>query len=152
MWPPRSPPNYKKNNPPLPITIVWMFMSSQDRMVKSYPKCEGIRRWGLWKVIRLWGWNPHNGIRECPYTRDPQRVPLGFPGGTGGKEPACQGIRHKRHRFNPCVGKIPWRKAWQPTPVFLFGESYTQRSLAGYKEFQRVKHDWNDLTCMRVPL
>ena len=34
--------------------------------------------------------------------------------------------------FNPWVGKIPWRRAWQPTPVFLHGESYGQRSLAGY--------------------
>ena len=30
------------------------------------------------------------------------------------------------------VGTIPWRRAWQPTPVFLPGESYEQRSLAGY--------------------
>ena len=30
---------------------------------------------------------------------------------------------HKRHRFDPWVGKIPWRKTWQPTPVFLPGES-----------------------------
>ena len=34
-----------------------------------------------------------------------------------------------RLRFNPCVGKIPWRRAWQPTTVFLPGESYGQRSL-----------------------
>ena len=38
----------------------------------------------------------------------------------------------KRHGFNPWVGKIPWRRAWQPTPVFLSGESHGQRSLAGY--------------------
>ena len=44
----------------------------------------------------------------------------GFPGGTSGKEPACQCRRHKRHGFDPWVGKIPW--AWQPTPVFLPGE------------------------------
>ena len=31
---------------------------------------------------------------------------MGFPGGTGGKEPACQCRRHKRHGFNPWVGKI----------------------------------------------
>ena len=55
-----------------------------------------------------------------------------FPGGTSGKEPACQCRRHKRHEFNPWVGKIPWRRAWQPTPVFLPGESHGQRSLAGY--------------------
>ena len=38
---------------------------------------------------------------------------MGFPGGTSGKEPACQGRRLKRHRFLLWVGKIPWRRAWQ---------------------------------------
>ena len=38
----------------------------------------------------------------------------------------------KRHGFNPWVGKIPWRKKWQPTLGFLPGESHRQRSLAGY--------------------
>ena len=49
-----------------------------------------------------------------------------------GKEPACQCRRHKRYRFHPWVGKIPWRRAWQPTPVFLPGESHGQRSLEAY--------------------
>ena len=44
----------------------------------------------------------------------------------------CHLRRHKRQRFNPWVGKICWRKKWQPVPVFLLGESYGQRSLAGY--------------------
>ena len=45
-----------------------------------------------------------------------------------------------RFGFDPWVGKIPWMRAWQPTPVFLPGESYRQRSLAGYKSMvlQRV--------------
>ena len=55
----------------------------------------------------------------------------GFPGGASGKEPACQCRRHKGLGFDPWVGKIPWRKKWQPTPVFLPGESHGQRSLAG---------------------
>ena len=42
----------------------------------------------------------------------------------GSKEPACQCRRHKRHSFGIWVGKIPWRRAWQPTPVFLPGESH----------------------------
>ena len=46
-----------------------------------------------------------------------------LPGGVSGKEPAFQCGRHKRHGFNPWVRKIPWRKEWQPTPVFLPGES-----------------------------
>ena len=51
----------------------------------------------------------------------------GFPGGTSGKEPACQ-RRHKRHGFNLWVGTIPWNRKWQSTPVFLPGESQGQRS------------------------
>ena len=35
-------------------------------------------------------------------------------------------------RFDPWVGKIPWRRSWQATPVFLPGESHGQSSLAGY--------------------
>ena len=40
--------------------------------------------------------------------------------------------RRKRHRFDPWVGRIPWRRAWQPTPVFLPGESHGQKNLVGY--------------------
>ena len=43
----------------------------------------------------------------------------GFPGGVSGKELACQCRRCKRCGFNPWVAKIPCRKKWQPTPVFL---------------------------------
>ena len=45
------------------------------------------------------------------------------------KKPACQCWRHKRCGFDPWVGEIPWRRAWQPTPVFLPGEAHGQRSL-----------------------
>ena len=40
--------------------------------------------------------------------------------------------RHKRYGFNLWVRKIPWKRAWQPTPVFLPGESCGQRRRAGY--------------------
>ena len=58
---------------------------------------------------------------------------LGFPGGASGKEPACQCRICKRFRFDSWVRKIPWSRAWQPTPVFLLGKSHEQRSLVGYK-------------------
>ena len=54
-----------------------------------------------------------------------------FPGGTSGKEPACQCRRHKRCGFDPWVGKIPWRRTQQPTAVLLPGESHGQKSLEG---------------------
>ena len=40
--------------------------------------------------------------------------------------------------FDPSVGKILWRRAWQPTPVFLPGKSHGQRSLASHKEVHKV--------------
>ena len=48
------------------------------------------------------------------------------------KESTCQFRSHRRCEFNPWVEKIPWRKAWQPTPVFLPGHFHGQKSLAGY--------------------
>ena len=45
--------------------------------------------------------------------------------------------------FNSWVRKIPWRRAWQPTPVFLPRESHGWRSLAGYSPWNRKRggHD-----------
>ena len=51
-----------------------------------------------------------------------------LPRGLRGKEPACQ---DRRPGFNPWVGKIRCRREWQPTPIFLPGESHGQRSLVG---------------------
>ena len=52
----------------------------------------------------------------------------GFPDGSGVKNlPAI-----RRLDFDPWVGKVPWRREWQPTPVFLPGEFHGQRSLAGH--------------------
>ena len=45
---------------------------------------------------------------------------VGFPGGTSGKESTCQCRRLKKLGFDPWVGKISWRRAWQLTPVCLF--------------------------------
>ena len=61
----------------------------------------------------------------------------GFPGGASGKEPTCQCRTHKRLGLDPWVGKIPWRRARQPTLVFLPGESHGQRSLVGYSPYGR---------------
>ena len=62
----------------------------------------------------------HRGKREINW-EEVDRA-LGFPSGASGKELTCQCRRCERHRFNPQVGKIPWKKAWQPTPLFLPGE------------------------------
>ena len=92
-------------------------------------------------------------LRDCIAT-DPAAffvehyLPLrGFPGGPSGKEPACHCRRHKRCKFDPWVGKTPWRMAWQPTSKYSWLEnSCGQRSLAGYspgdcKSWTRLKRN-----------
>ena len=66
------------------------------------------------------------------------------------KESTCQ---CRRCRFDSWVGKVPWRRKWQPTPVFLPGESLGQRSLAGYGPPGCKESDmtWQHSNC-NVPL
>ena len=71
---------------------------------------------------------------------------LGFPGGASGKEPDCQCRRCKRCGFDPLVGKIPWKRVWQPTLVFLPGESHEQRSLVGYSPWGHTEPDTTEVT------
>ena len=49
-----------------------------------------------------------------------------------GKEFACWCRRHKRLGFDPWVGKIPWSRKWQPTPLFSPGKFQGQKNLASY--------------------
>ena len=75
-------------------------------------------------------------------------VKSGLPTWQSGKESACQCRRRKRRVFDPWVGKIPWRKKWQPTPVFLPEEPHGQRQLVGYspcgcKEMDVLEHSTN---------
>ena len=66
---------------------------------------------------------------------------LGLPGGSDGKESACN---VGRPGFDPWVGKNPWRRAWQPTPVFLPGESPWTEEPGELQSMgsQRVRHNW----------
>ena len=65
------------------------------------------------------------------------------------KESACQCRRHRRHRFDPWVGKIPWSRKWQSTPVFLPGKSHGQKSLVGYSPWGHKELDMTDHTCKK---
>ena len=69
-----------------------------------------------------------------------------FPRSANGKEPTCQCRRHKRHGFSSWVRKTPWRRAWQPTPVFLPRESHGQRSLVGCSPWGRTESDTTEST------
>ena len=54
---------------------------------------------------------------------------------------ASQVAQWERPGLDPCLGKIPWSRKWQPTPVFLPGESCGQRSLVGYSPLGRREWD-----------
>ena len=61
-----------------------------------------------------------------------------FPGGPEAKTSYYQ---CRVPRFDPWVGKIPWRRKWQPSPVLLSGKSHGQRSLVGYSPWGRKEWD-----------
>ena len=52
-----------------------------------------------------------------------------------------------RHRFDPWVWKIPWRREWQPTPVFLLGQFHGQRSLGDYSPWGCKESDMTECVC-----
>ena len=84
----------------------------------------------------------------CEQMKDEKE--LGFSGGTSGKELTCQCSKHKTCGFDPWVGKISWRREWQPAWVLLLGESRGQRSLVGYSpQGCWVRHNWSDLALIK---
>ena len=81
----------------------------------------GLSSWNKLSVYRA-------GILE-PKTNPVSR---GFPGGSGVKNLPAKPEIPRRRGLDPWVRKIPWRKKWEPAPVFLPGKSHGQRSLVGY--------------------
>ena len=77
---------------------------------------------------------------------------FGLPWWLRGKDFACRAGDPPRSRFDPCVWKIFWRRAWQPTPVFLHGEPHGQRSLVDYSPQGYKELDMTEVTehsCIR---
>ena len=60
---------------------------------------------------------------------------------------ACQ---CRRHGFDPWLGKIPWRRKWQPTPVFLPREPHGQRNMAGYSPWGHKSVRYNLVTKQQI--
>ena len=71
-------------------------------------------------------------------------IKVDFPGSASDKDPACQCRRCKRYGLDPWVGKIPWRRKWQPTLEFLPGKYHVQRSLVGYSPWSLK--EWTQLS------
>ena len=67
-------------------------------------------------------------------------------GGASGKQTTCEYKRHKKLGFDPWVGTISWKRAWQSILVFLPGESQGQRSLVGYSPWGHKESDVTEVT------
>ena len=77
-----------------------------------------------------------------------------FPGGSAVRI-RLQRRRRRRHRWDSWVRKIPWRREWQPTPVFLPGKFHGQRSLVGYSPWGGKELDMTEAIehpCMHATL
>ena len=89
---------------------------------------------------------------KCSYHPSPHKVitilltMLSFPSGSDGKASVCNA------EDNPWVGKIPWRRKWQPTPGFLPGKSHGLRSLVGYCPWGRKESDTTERLHFTVSL
>ena len=108
-------------------TTVRMAITKKNTNNKCWRECE--EREPLYTVGGNVSWGSHREKQyrsfsknktELPY--DPTALPRWF----SGKESAYQCKRHKRHQFNPWVGKISWRKAWESTRLLAWKVSWTE--------------------------
>ena len=103
----------------------------------------------FWTSVFIFAWPNFILWSKCLYVLK-IHVLKGLPWWISGKEYTCQCRRSNRLGFDPWVRKIPWKRAWQPTPVFLPGESHGQRSLSlvssspwGRKESGTAEATWH---------
>ena len=86
----------------------------------------------IWENIKCHAW-----VKALPLNIN-YPLKYGLPRRLSGKESICE---RRRHRFDTCVGKIPWRRKWQATLVFLSGEHDGQRGLVSYSPWGHKQSD-----------
>ena len=96
-----------------------------------------LRHWGCFteQDRNVWTQRFYSG-----WVRSKKRLPRWL----SGKESTCQCRRRRRHGFSPWVGKIPWSRKWQPTPVFLPEKFHGQRHLAGHSPWSHKEADMTE--------
>ena len=100
------------------LNEVWALKDSETRCLQCW----------IWREMGLQPVDPRKwGLRDL-FPKTSFLWICGFTRSSVGKESACNA---GDLRFDPWVGKIPWRRKWLPTPVILPGESHEQRSLVG---------------------
>ena len=85
-----------------------------------------------WLYIKQYSWWPliHPSSRVMLYESSPWRLRW-----------SRTHLQCRRPKFDPWIGKIPWRRRWKSTPVFLPEKSHGQRSLAGYSPWGHKESD-----------
>ena len=132
MQPPHQDDDYVAPSKPTHLQVVGFLCCQIALLIKQQPKDS----WGgvlykTWDHRRQWLYSIYGTLISRLY------LDWGFPSGSEDKASAC----NAGDGFNPWVGKIPWRRKWQPTPVFLPGESHGQRSLVGYSPWGHKESD-----------
>ena len=94
------------------IWVLFLTKRVQKKWHRASFWVQALRNWPLWFSV---SWSTSSLDPGHPW-----RLPKLF----SGKESVCQYRRRRRHRFHPWIGRIPWRRKWQPTPVFLLGKSH----------------------------
>ena len=82
----------------------------------------------VWQTTQPWFWQCASPVHRLPMW-------------LSGEESTCQ---FRRCEFDPWVGKVPWRRKWQPTRVFLPGDFHGQRSLTGYSPWHHKESDMTE--------
>ena len=115
----------------------WTYLWSSPHFWSEWINCPGlVPEWGVSSVTAC-VLQTNEVLGSCVAS-------CGLPWQLSGKEPVWQCRRCRRRGFHPWVGKIPWRRKWQSTPIFLPGKSHGQRNLVGSSpwDLKRVGHDW----------
>ena len=103
--------------------------------------CQCLLRANIYWIIILC-----QALAKCPTYFIASIHPIrGFPGGASGKESACQCRRHRRHRFHPWVGMIPWRRKWHSSILAWKIAWIEEPGRLQSTGSQRVGHDWSNL-------
>ena len=135
-----SPPGSSVHGLLQATTLEWVSMpfsrGSSQGSNPGFPHCKQIL-YHLSYPVQL----SHSVVSDSLQHHGPQHSRL--PRRCSGKK-KCQCRRCKRYRFDPWVGKIPWRRKWQPTPIYLPGKFHEQRNLEGYSPWGRKESDMTE--------
>ena len=98
----------------------WVFIWRKQKVIRK-------DKWTLMFIVALFTMAKIQKQCKCSSTDDKEHV-IYMESGNTGQGDTCKSRRHKRHKFNPWVRKIPWRRTWTHTQLFLLEESMDRKA------------------------